>query len=264
MDDMEEGKGEKKKGVLGYIALFFKAIYAFLRFLSFLLKFSLQIFSLFMVVIVIWMGYRVYDDFDKFKKGGMNDESAIVESLDVNMGQARDFLTERLDALRGLEVIPKEFLNNEEKPILREEYIRARGIPQVYMILNSSDKLSEKGIPVQRDEVLRLEVWIYGPPYNKKVVFENGFLREEKDVNQEEGFSVNSLSPLSLNEKTSIEDVKKLLGNPTCILDDGPIRTLRFEDDEKRPLVSVTFKDNKMISATVGIAFLGEKKGLCE
>ncbi len=266
------GEENNKKGIIGklfaFIAFVIKAIWSLLGALGKTLNLFLRILSFGVLILSLFVFYNLYVDFSDLKNRGLDVEDAALKALDMNMLKVKD----QFDAYYRkygsyLSNIPSWFNFSFDVDYgdysLREEYLSVRGVPEVFVVMMSYDQLKE-GEVIKREKPLRFESWMYGGDYRKKVVFENGFLKEEKSIKSIGELAKHSLSPLFFHQNTTIGEVRKILGSESCaVTDKGGVVTYRFSETDKRPITSVSFVNNKFISATVGIVFLGEQESLC-
>ncbi len=258
-------KTTKQKGFWDLIVLPFKAIGLIFSFLFKSIKVIKKIVSVILLIFIIWFGYNFYVAFSQFTESGVDKETAAIEAFNTTLNSMVSAF-ERIP--RSID-IKNPFLRsytNEEN--IRELFIETRGMPEAYVLIISYDKIKE-GVPIKRENPLQFEVWFYGDPYNNKVVFENGFFKEEKRISATDDFIGNSVNPLIFNEGTSKSMVQSIFGTPSCTLTEKAgedvLTTYRFKETNNTPLAAVTFVNEKLISVTAGIVFLSDnEEQLCK
>lgn len=148
---------------------------------------------------------------------------------------------------------------NENAISTQQAFIESRGIPGVYMIYFSDTKFDENKKPVARDYISRVESWTFGNPTNKTSNFQNNFFTDEEDLDDSILLMNHNINPLWFKETTTVKDVTGLLGKADCEVTEEAgvhtIRTLKYEETATKPVVSVSFSEDQIIAATVGIAF---------
>ncbi len=277
MNDDFDKKGKEKEGmgildlILFPVEIAWKLFLAIFRLIGAFFKFiAVAIFLFF-----IWFGYNSYNNYLSLSENDNFSYEVALKALNLSIEETRDMLSspyERVSSLfSGLSGGLGSYFNNNYKDIsLREIYIEEKGVPEAYLILISYDKLTEENFPIKRDEPLFFETWIYGKPYNKKVIFENGFFLEEDRVAEVDIFFENRVNPLLFTTETKKEDIIGIFGNKECVFEEEAgndiITTYRFKGSEEKgiPVSSATFINNKLMSVSVGIVFLGDSnKELC-
>ena len=222
------------------------------------IKWVWRIFNLILLVLVIYLGYTFYQAFSAEKKKGFSVNQSAKTATLKTFSKIRPGI-EKIG--EGVMWFPGLFDLGPDKILISSQgaFIETRGIPNVYMILFSGAELDNAGRPVARREIRRLDNWIYGSPYNSLALFDSGFFVSEKKMEDVGILDKNSISPLLFTSATQPSNVIQLLGNPSCEENikagKNTIRTLKYEGTAKRPVVSVSFSDNQIIAATVGIAF---------
>ncbi len=224
-----------------------------------------RIISILLLIFIIWFGYNFYVVFSDLTERGVDKETAVIEAFDTTLSNTTRAFKEMSSGIS----IENPFTNSyAEEESIREFFVETRGLPEAYVLTISYDKIKE-GVPVKREDPLQFEVWFYGDPHNKKVVFENGFFKEEKSISSVDDFTENSVNPLFFSEKTTESEVKSVFGVPSCTITDNAgedvLTTYRFKETENKPLAAVTFMNEKLISATVGVVFLSQnEESLCK
>jgi hypothetical protein len=255
----------KQKSFWDVVFLPFQILGKIISFIFKAIKMGARIISVIFLIFAIWFGYNFYVVFSDLAERGVDKESAAMEAFSVTLDKTVNVFEKIPNSIN----IPNPFSNSySEEERIRELFIETRGFPEAYVLIVSYDKI-EEGVPIKREESLRFEVWFYGYPYNKKVVFENGFFKEEGSISSADGLIENSVSPLFFNEKTTKSEVQGVFGAPSCIITDNAgedvLTTYRFKETENKPLAAVTFMNEKLISATVGVVFLSEnEESLCK
>ena len=220
-----------------------------------------RIFNLILLILVIYLGYAFYQSFSIEKKKGFSVNQSAKTATLKTFSKIRPTIEKIGD---GAMWFPGLFDLGSGKIVIsaQETFIETRGIPNIYMILFSGAELDNAGRPVARQEIRRLDNWIYGSPYNALALFDSGFFVSEKKMEDAGVLDKNSISPLLFTSATQPNDVRQLLGNPSCeeSIEAGKntIKVLKYEGTASRPVASISFSDNQIIGATVGIAFTAE------
>ncbi len=260
MDNIEkepQQKTEKKK-----ISFFDVVLFPFK-----LIKIGIRILSVISLIFLIWFGYNFYNNFSELEERGVSNEEAITEALTITLSEVKD----RFSGIKeGVPSISFPFFINEysDKDNIREAFIKTRGLPEAYVIIASYDEIKE-GVPVKRDEPVWFEIWFYGNPYNKRVVFENGFFKEEGRIDNVDGFIDNNISPLFFTENTTKNEIQSVFGAHSCAITEQAgsdiLTTYRFKETVNTPLAATSFVNEKIIAVSSGIVFLGDNENsLCE
>jgi len=229
------------------------------------IKIAKKVISVLLLLFFIWFGYNFYLVFSESVERGNNEEVAAVEAFNKTLSKT----TSLFEKIPKSIDIQNPFTNPyAEKENIREIFIETRGVPEAYMIIISYDEIKE-GVPIKRENPLRFETWFYKEPYNSKVIFENGFFKGEKNIGETEGLEENSASPLAFDKKTSKSEIQNIFGKESCILTERAgadvLTTYRFKETNNTPLAAVTFVNERLISATVGIVFLSDnEQELCK
>ncbi len=260
MDNIEkEPQQEKKKRKISFLSV---VLFPFK-----LIKVGMRVLSVVSLIFLIWFGYNFYNNFSKLEELGVNSEEAIIEAFTTTLSETKDSFS---NIKEGVPSISFSFFINEysDKDDIREAFIKTRGLPEAYVIIASYDEIKE-GVPVKRDEPVWFEIWFYGNPYNKKVVFENGFFKEEKRIDNVDGFIDNNISPLFFTENITKNGVQSVFGTPSCTITEqagsDTLTTYRFKETASTPLVATTFVNEKIIAVSSGIVFLGDNENsLCK
>jgi len=217
------------------------------------MKLIFRIFNLILLIIIVYFGYAFFHTVYVEKNGGVSLEQAIKTGALNTVSKARPIIEGVANIFDGVDY---------ESADAQAAFIKARGIPDMYTIFFSDAEFDEKGRVAQKEETRRIDTWFYDGPYNSVVNFDNGFFIEEKDIKDSIDLKEHSISPLFFTSATKPVDVTELLGFPDCAeefkTEGNTIVTIKYNIAPERPLVSVSFSDDKIISATVGIAFTKE------
>ncbi len=260
---MEEEKTEEEKGIIDLISSFFDLIWKFFVGIFKIIILLFKILRVLLIILVIWFGYIFYNNYTNLSTGDGFDPDTVNSALTLSLEEVRDIFDVPYN------IISPIFTNKYADNSLKEVYIEERGIPEIYIIMISYDKINKEGVPVEREKPLIFETWTYGKPHNKQVIFENGFFLEEKDLPSEDVFLKNSLDPTNFRADITKEEALSLLGVAECKATEDAgsdiLTTYRFKETESRPVSSVTFLNEKLIFLSVGIVFTGDENGqLCE
>lgn len=224
-----------------------------------------KLISLLFLAFLVWFGFTFYKQFSALEDGGMSRiaaaEQAFNNTADITKSIFNNLYSGNIK--ESLSFLSKK-LSKEMQA--QELFIESRGVPEVYLKTISYDALDENSIPKKRDNPFYIDIWFYGKPYNKKVVFENGYFKEEKLIAVTEDFISNPLSPLDIDNNISKNELLKIMGEADCVINsqNGDLTTYRFQENNERPLLSATFANNKLIFLSSGVIFLSEgEKKLC-
>ncbi len=218
-----------------------------------------RLISLLLLAFLIWFGFVFYKQFSALEEEGVSRVAAAEQAF----AHTADITKNIFNSLYGGNIKKGfSFLSNKfTKEIdAKEQFIASRGVPEVYIKIISYDVLGENGFHQKRKTPLYLDIWFYGEPHNKKVVFENGYFKEEKTIKNTDDYIVNPLNPLDINNNITANKLLKIMGDADCIIkgEDSSLVTYRFQEKEGRPLLSATFTDDKLIFLSSGIIFLSE------
>ncbi len=222
-----------------------------------------KIISLLFIAFLVWFGFTFYKQFSALEEDGVTRISAAEQAFIFTADIAKDMFSAFYN--KGASLLNYK-LKEEDA---RELFIESRGIPEVYFVTISYDVLRDDGTVQKRTTPLYLEIWFYGEPYNKKVVFENGYFIKESDIKDTSEFVKNPLSPLDVKVSLTKNKLTSIMGEPTCTLESeeekNTLTTYRFKEDSNRPLLSATFAGDKLIFLSSGFVFLTEQeKSLCK
>lgn len=271
---MEEEGFNKKNEKNQKSATFFDIIFFPPKLLGFLISFifkflkkAKKVTSVLLLLLFVWFSYNFYITFSELEERGVNREEAAVEAFKTNIERTRNKFD---DAYKRFSSISFSFFTSEysDEEKIREVFIKKRGIPEVYVIIISYDEIKE-GVPVKRSKALRFETWLYGDPYSEKIVFENGFFKENSNISNVDGLVKNNVDPLFFNENTTKREVQEMFGLPSCTITESAgndiLTTHRFKETTTSPLMAVTFLNEKITAVSVGIVFLGDNENsLCK
>ncbi len=262
MEDSEKEIRRKEKDIR---STFFRTIKATVFFAFKLIKTGKRIISIAIFIFLLWFGYNFYNTFSELRERGMGREQAAIEAFTFVVDKTKNQFNNISKKIPSLSFFTNEYSERED---IRNIFIETRGIPEAYLIIVSYDEIKE-GVPVKRSEPIWFEVWFYGEPYNKKVIFENRFFKEERSFSATDEFINNNISPLFFNERATKNSVQAVFGTPTCTISeqagDDTLTTYRFKETSKTPLAAVTFVNEKIIAVSSGIVFLGDnEKTLCK
>ena len=217
------------------------------------MKLIFRIFNLILLIVIVYFGYAFFHTVYLEKNKGVSIEQAIKTGALNTVSKARPIVEGVASIFDGVDYKSAD---------AQSAFIKTRGIPDIYTIFFSDAEFDEKGRVVQKEETRRIDTWFYDGPYDSVVSFDNGFFVEEKDIKDSIDLKEHSISPLFFTSTTKPEDVTGLLGFPDCAeefkTEGDIIVTIKYNITPERPLVSVSFSDDKIISATVGIAFMKE------
>lgn len=225
------------------------------------MKWIRRIINLILLTLVIYLGYGFYQVFSAEKEKGFSiEQSAKIATLQTFL-KIRPTI-EKIG--NGIMWIGTLFNGDSDKILIssQETFIESRGVPNMYMILFSGAEFDKAGRPVAREEIRRIDNWMYGDPYNSLVLFDNGFFVSEKKMKDMGIFEKNPISPLSFISATKPNDIIQMLGTPSCEENvkagKNTIKTLKYEGTTNKPVTVVSFSDDQIIAVTVGIAFTSE------
>ncbi len=195
-------------------------------------------------------------------------ELPTKNNLDIHLPDLKQDISEGVREIKETIQTAKEEPNQKSisENNTQQQFLQARGIPGIFVILFSDAMLDDTGKPIQRPKPIRAETWTFGAPHNVISTFENNFFIQEESSNQTAELMSHSINPLSFTFDTTQSDIKELLGPPDCQTEaDGgshTIHTLKYQETTNRPYATVSFRDDQIMSVTVGIAF-SESKQLC-
>ncbi len=258
---------DNKISLINIILFPFKLLGIILSFVFNFIKLIMKIISIALLIFIIWFGYNFYTNFCELEERGLGRNQAAIEAFTTTFNKTKNSFNNIYEKIPPL---PFSFFSNEyiDKENIRDIFIKTRGIPEAYIIIISYDEIKE-GVPVKRDEPLWFEVWFYGEPYNKKVVFENGFFKKETKIDAIDDFIDNSVSPLFYTNNTTKNEMQSIFGVSDCIITEkagnDTLTTYRFEEKATTPLTAITFINEKIIAVSSGIVFLGDNENsLCK
>ncbi len=271
-DNFDKNEDEKRRIgfldlILFPIEMIWKLLLAAFRLIGAFFKFV----AIAILIFIIWFGYNSYNNYTTLSKDNNFSQDVALEALNLSLEKTKELFASPYEKASSLFFQLSRgwgsyFSSSYKDVSLREIFIEEKGIPEAYLILISYDKLTEENFPIKRDKPLFFETWIYSKPYNKKIVFENGFFLEEGRIKESDIFFKNRISPLLFTTDTRTEDIIDIFGEEACVFKEEAggdiITTYRFEDSEEKglPVSSVTFVNEKLISVSVGIVFLGDNE----
>ena len=144
-----------------------------------------------------------------------------------------------------------------EEPL--QVFLNKRGNPGIFMTLFAYADLNGSGMPVALDDPLRLDTWTFGEPSNVVTQFENRVFVSEESLTESVALMNHQVSPLDFTLSSTPQLVINMLGEADCEHEEeageDTLRTLKYNETDSRPLVSVSFSDENILSVMVGIAF---------
>lgn len=220
-----------------------------------------KLISLLFVAFLVWFGFTFYKHFSAMEERGMTRVAALEDAFLHTSGVVKD-LFEEIYSGNIKDALSLFSSKISKEASAKELFIDSRGVPEVYFKIISYDVLREDGIYEKRKDPLYIDIWFYGKPYNKKVVFENGYFKEEKAIKNTDDFIENKLSPLKINKNITEKKLIAIVGESDCVLtsEDINIETYRFKESAERPLLSATFVDGKLMFLSSGVIFLSENE----
>ena len=160
-------------------------------------------------------------------------------------------------------VVPTENASLTELSKVQSAYLERHGDPDLFAV-NFEQRAANA---VQGSEHLsairRVDTWLYFGEPTRMVVFDDGFLVEDRDMDA--GFKPKlktPLKPTDFSSKLVQQDITTRFGNPdnqeTASIKGQDLTILPYQENAQEPTKTFGFINDELVAVTIGFRFAGK------